>query len=89
MLQRIYGVAFNTQEELQQHLAQLEEAKKRDHRKLERIGNFIFDDEIGQGLPLWLPNGAAMIEEIEKLAVETESATVMCVRTPHVSKETF
>ena len=89
MLQRIYGVAFNTQEELQQHLAQLEEAKKRDHRKLgKELEIFIFDDEIGQGLPLWLPNGAAMIEEIEKLAVETEFRHgYVRVRTPHVSKE--
>ncbi len=89
MLQRIYGVVFNTQKELEEHLFQLEEAKKRDHRKLgKELEIFTFDDEIGQGLPLWLPNGAAMIEEIEKLAVETEFRHgYVRVRTPHISKE--
>jgi threonyl-tRNA synthetase len=89
MLQRIYGVAFSTQKELEEHLFQLEEAKKRDHRKLgKELEIFIFDDEVGPGLPLWLPNGAAMIEEIEKLAIETEFRHgYVRVKTPHVSKE--
>ncbi len=89
MLQRIYGMAFNTQKELDEHLLQLEEAKKRDHRKLgKELEIFTFDDEIGQGLPLWLPNGAVMIEEIEKLAIETEFRHgYVRVRTPHISKE--
>jgi threonyl-tRNA synthetase len=89
MLQRIYGVVFNTQKELEDYLFQLEEAKKRDHRKLgKELEIFTFDDEVGQGLPLWLPNGAAMIEEIEKLAVETEFRHgYVRVRTPHISKE--
>ncbi len=88
-LQRIYGAAFPSKKELDEHLAKLEEAKKRDHRKLGKdLEIFIFDDEVGPGLPLWLPNGAAMIEQIEKLAVETEFRHgYVRVKTPHVSKE--
>jgi threonyl-tRNA synthetase len=60
MLQRIYGTAWNNPEELKQYLWQLEEAKKRDHRKLGReLEIFVFDDEVGPGLPLWLPRGGA------------------------------
>jgi threonyl-tRNA synthetase len=89
MLQRIYGVAFDRQKELDEHLARLEEAKKRDHRKLgKELEIFMFDDEVGPGLPLWLPNGGAMIEEIEKLAKEMEfKHGYVRVRTPHLSKE--
>ncbi|HMK09445.1 MAG TPA: threonine--tRNA ligase, partial [Anaerolineales bacterium] len=89
MLQRIYGTAWNTPEELAAHLAMLEEAKRRDHRKLGReLEIFIFDDEVGPGLPLWLPNGAVMAEELERLAKETEArAGYVRVRTPHLSKE--
>ncbi|MDO8577769.1 MAG: threonine--tRNA ligase, partial [Dehalococcoidales bacterium] len=89
MLQRIYGTAFATAKELEEHLAKLEEAKKRDHRKLGKdLEIFIFDDEVGPGLPLWLPNGAAMIEQIEKLAMETEfQHGYVRVKTPHISKE--
>jgi threonyl-tRNA synthetase len=89
MLQRIYGVAFNTQKELEDYLFQLEEAKKRDHRKLgKELEIFTFDDEVGPGLPLWLPNGAAMIQEIEKLAIEMEFRHgYVRVKTPHISKE--
>ncbi len=67
----------------------LEEAKKRDHRKLGReLEIFIFDDEVGPGLPLWLPNGGVMIEELEKLAKEMEmKAGYQRVRTPHLTKE--
>ena len=58
MLQRIYGTAWRNKKELNQYLQMLEEAKKRDHRKLGReLEIFIFDDEVGPGLPLWLPNG--------------------------------
>ncbi len=58
MLQRIYGVCFPTKEELDAHLAELEEAKERDHRKLGKdLGIFMFADLVGKGLPLWLPNG--------------------------------
>src|SRR5690606_28264319 len=71
MLQRIYGVAFATKEELEHHLWQLEEAKKRDHRKLgAELDIFVLDEDVGPGLPLWLPRGAVMVEEIEKLAKE-------------------
>ena len=89
MLQRIYGTAWQNRKELNQYLQMLEEAKKRDHRKLGReLDIFIFDDEVGPGLPLWLPNGAVMIEELEKLAKEVErEAGYQQVRTPHVSKE--
>jgi len=89
MLQRIYGTAWHTAEELEAHLAMLEEAKRRDHRKLGReLEIFVFDDEVGPGLPLWLPKGAVMIEELERLAKETEAnAGYVRVRTPHLSKE--
>ena len=73
MLQRIYGTAWYTKEELNDFLYRMEEAKKRDHRKLGReLELFTFDDEVGPGLPLWLPNGSVLIEELEKLAKETE-----------------
>jgi threonyl-tRNA synthetase len=89
MLQRIYGTAWENSQQLKDYLHQLEEAKKRDHRKLGReLEIYIFDDEVGPGLPLWLPNGGVMIEELEKLAKETEEkAGYLRVRTPVVSKE--
>ncbi|MCI0553206.1 MAG: threonine--tRNA ligase [Anaerolineae bacterium] len=89
MLQRIYGTAWENAQQLKDHLWQLEEAKKRDHRKLgKELEIFIFDDEVGPGLPLWLPNGGIMIEELEKLAKEMEEkAGYVRVRTPVVSKE--
>ncbi len=88
-LQRIYGTAWESAQQLKDYLWQLEEAKKRDHRKLGReLEIFIFDDEVGPGLPLWLPNGGTMIEELEKLAKEMEEkAGYVRVRTPHVTKE--
>ena len=91
MLQRIYGVAFATQKELDDYLKQQEEAAKRDHRKLgKELEIFTFDDEVGPGLPLWLPNGAAMIEEIEKLAKDVEfKHGYVRVKTPHITKETL
>ena len=67
MLQRIYGTAWRNKQELHQYLQMLEEAKKRDHRKLGReLEIFIFDEEVGPGLPLWLPNGGILIEELER-----------------------
>lgn len=89
MLQRIYGTAWRNKQELNQHLALLEEAKKRDHRKLGRdLEIFIFDEEVGPGLPLWLPNGGILIEELERLAKDVErEAGYQRVRTPHLSKE--
>ncbi len=88
-LQRVYGTAWESKKELEDYLHQLEEAKKRDHRKLGReLEIFIFDDEVGPGLPLWLPNGGVMIEELESLAKEMEEkAGYDRVRTPIVTKE--
>jgi threonyl-tRNA synthetase len=89
MLTRIYGTAWEKPDELKQYLQMLEEAKKRDHRKLgKELEIFIFDDEVGPGLPLWLPNGGIMIEELEKLAKEMEEqAGYSRVRTPNLTKE--
>lgn len=91
-LQRIYGTAFPNKTELKEYLTQLEEAKKRDHRKIgKEMGLFTFDtDQVGPGLPLWLPKGTAMVEELEKLAKETEfDAGYERVRTPHLAKESL
>lgn len=90
-LTRIYGVSFPNQKELDDHLLMLEEAKKRDHRKLgKELGIFTFDDDVGPGLPLWMPNGTIVIEELEKLAKETEqSAGYKRVVTPHIAKESM
>src|SRR5256885_9527179 len=90
-LQRIYGTAFKTKKELDDYFAMLEEAKKRDHRKLGReLELFVFDDDVGPGLPMFLPRGAAIAEELEKLAKETEFATgYQRVRTPHIARESL
>lgn len=89
MLQRVYGTAWENKKQLEEYLHLLEEAKKRDHRKLgKELEIFIFDEEVGPGLPLWLPNGGVMIEELEKLAKEMEEAAgYLRVRTPNVTKE--
>jgi threonyl-tRNA synthetase len=89
MLTRIYGTAWEKPDELKQYLQMLEEAKKRDHRKLgKELDIFLFDDEVGPGLPLWMPNGGILIEEIEKLVKETElKAGYSRVRTPVITKE--
>ena len=88
MLQRIYGTVFATKSSLKNHLHNLEEAKKRDHRKLgKELKLFSFDDEIGPGLPLWHPNGTILIEQLETLAKEMErKAGYDQVRTPHLTK---
>ncbi|HSF46510.1 MAG TPA: threonine--tRNA ligase, partial [Chitinophagaceae bacterium] len=90
-LTRIYGVSFPNQKELDEYLLMLEEAKKRDHRKLgKELGIFTFDDEVGPGLPLWMPNGAIVIEELERLAKESEQdAGYKRVVTPHIAKESL
>ncbi len=90
-LQRIYGTAFKTKKELEDYFAMLEEAKKRDHRKLgKELELFTFDDDVGPGLPLWLPRGAAIIEELEKLAKETEfAAGYQRVRTVNLARESL
>ncbi len=89
MLTRIYGTVWEKPQELKNYLQMLEEAKKRDHRKLgKELEIFIFDDEVGPGLPLWLPNGGILIEELEKLAKEMEDkAGYSRVRTPNLTKE--
>ncbi len=89
MLQRIYGTAFFNKKELKRHLQLVEEARKRDHRKLGReLEIYIMDDEVGPGLPLWLPNGTILREELEKLAFEMEDAAgYQRVVTPHIAKE--
>lgn len=91
MLTRIYGVTFPTQKEMDEYLLMLEEAKKRDHRKLGReLSIFTMDDDVGPGLPLWMPNGTVIIEELERLAKETEEAAgYKRVVTPHIAKESM
>ena len=88
MLQRIYGTVFATKSSLKNHLHNLEEARKRDHRKLgKELKLFSFDDEVGPGLPLWHPNGTILIEQLESLAKEMErKAGYEQVRTPHLTK---
>ena len=90
-LTRVYGVTFPSQKELDEYLLMLEEAKKRDHRKLgKELGIFTFDDQVGPGLPLWMPNGTVIIEQLEKLAKETEErAGYKRVVTPHIAKESM
>jgi threonyl-tRNA synthetase len=90
-LTRIYGVTFPSSKELEEHMALLEEAKKRDHRKIgKEMGIFTMDDEVGQGLALWMPNGTIIIEELENLAKETEEdAGYKRVVTPHIAKESL
>ena len=89
MLTRIYGLAFESKEALENYEKMRIEAEKRDHRKLgKELQIFTFDDEVGPGLPLWLPNGTIMIDEIEKLAREQETARgYKRVRSPHVANE--
>ena len=88
MLTRIYGTAWRTEKELRTYLNMLKEAEKRDHRKIgKELKIFTFDEEVGAGLPLWLPNGSIIIEELEKLAKETEEQSGYDrVRTPHITK---
>ena len=90
-LQRVYGTAFKTKKELDDYFAMLEEAKKRDHRKLGReLELFVFDDDVGPGLPMFLPRGAVIAEELEKLAKETEfAAGYKRVLTPHIARESL
>jgi threonyl-tRNA synthetase len=91
MLTRVYGITFPNQKELDEYLQMLEEAKKRDHRKLgKELSIYTMDDDVGQGLILWLPNGTIIIEELEKLAKETEEeAGYKRVVTPHIAKESM
>ena len=89
-LQRLYGTAFKNRTQLDEWLKMQEEAKKRDHRKIgAEMGLFAMDpDYTGPGLPLWLPKGGAILEELEKLAKETEfAAGYVRVKTPHLARE--
>jgi threonyl-tRNA synthetase len=89
-LQRIYGTAFKNKTEMEAYFAMLEEAKRRDHRKIgAEMGLFAIDTEyVGPGMPLWLPKGTAIVEELEKLAKETEfAAGYVRVKTPHLARE--
>jgi len=89
-LQRIYGTAFKNKTALDEYFKMLEEAKRRDHRKIgQEMGLFAIDTEfVGPGLPLWLPKGTAILEELEKLAKETEfQAGYVRVKTPHIARE--
>ena len=90
-LTRIYGITFPKKSQLDEYLTMLEEAKKRDHRKIgKEMEIFTFDDDVGPGLPLWMPNGAVIIEQLEKLAKKTEQeAGYQRVRTPHIAKESM
>jgi threonyl-tRNA synthetase len=89
-LQRIYGTAFKNKTALDEYFKMLEEAKRRDHRKIgAEMGLFSIDTEYtGPGLALWLPKGTAILEELEKLAKETEfAAGYVRVKTPHIARE--
>ena len=89
-LQRIYGTAFKNKTQLEEYFKMIEEAKRRDHRKIgQEMGLFAIDTEfVGPGLPLWLPKGTAIVEELEKLAKETEfAAGYVRVKTPHIARE--
>lgn len=88
-MQRVYGLVFATQEELDAHLLMLEEAKKRDHRKLgKELELFFIDDVVGKGLVMWLPNGTIVRNQIEELAKRMEaSAGYQRVSTPHIARE--
>src|ERR1700720_1485589 len=90
-LQRIYGTAFKNRTQLDEYFAMLEEAKKRDHRKLGReLQLFIIDEDVGPGLPLWLPRGAAIIEELERLPEEKEfAAGYQRVRSTNLARESL
>lgn len=88
-LQRVYGLAFDTQKELDDYLKMLEEAEKRDHRKIGVEQELFFIDEnVGKGLVLWQPNGTIIRDEIEKMALEREEKYgYVRVVTPHMAKE--
>ncbi|HEX4861978.1 MAG TPA: threonine--tRNA ligase, partial [Rhizomicrobium sp.] len=88
-LQRIYGTAWRDQKELDAHLLKLEEQEKRDHRKLGReLDLFTFSPDVGAGLPLWMPNGMVIRQELEFLALQEERKEgYRRVASPHIAKE--
>lgn len=89
MLTRIYGISFTKQKELTDYLELIEEAKKRDHRKLgKELDLFTFSQKVGQGLPLWLPKGAEIRERLEKFLKEVQrKAGYQPVITPHIGNK--
>ncbi|TDB67056.1 threonine--tRNA ligase [Arundinibacter roseus] len=89
MLTRIYGITFPKQKELEEHLHQVEEAKKRDHRKLgKELELFAFSEKVGQGLPLWLPKGAMLRERLESFLKKAQlKAGYLPVVTPHIGSK--
>ena len=89
MMQRVYGLAFETVDELKKYQEKRRLAMERDHRKLNRKQNYYtISDDVGKGLPLWLPNGTVIREELEKLAKETEFlGGYKRVSTPHITRE--
>ena len=91
MLTRIYGTAFESQEELENYLHLLEEIKKRDHRKVgEKLDLFTFSETVGPGLVLWKPKGTVIRDELENWAKETEDKWgYKRVSTPHIAKHTL
>lgn len=89
MLTRIYAWAFLSKEELDRYVQAYELAQERDHKKLgKQLGIYTIDNDIGRGLPLWLPNGTIIRDELEKLAFELEfQAGYQRVSTPHIAKQ--
>ena len=89
MMTRIYGVSFPKQKQLNQHLEMLEEAKKRDHRKLgQELDLFMFSEKVGNGLPIWLPKGTALRQRLEDfLKKEQVKRGYQPVITPHIGKK--
>ncbi len=87
-MQRLYGVAFATKEELKSYLETMEEAKKRDHRKLgQELDLFTFSDLVGPGLPLYTPRGTVLIEELKKVLREISNRyDMLLVSIPHIAK---
>lgn len=88
-MQRVYGVAFSSDKELRQYLAMLEEAKKRDHRKLgQELDLFVFSDLVGPGLPLWTPRGTVIRNELDKFVQELrDQVGFQQVTIPHITKK--
>ncbi len=88
-LQRIYGTAWPTRDQLKDYLRRLEEAAKRDHRRIgEDLDLFAFSTEVGKGLPLWMPNGTVVRDELEEWARQTERRLgYQRVSTPHITKD--
>ncbi|MBL8121338.1 threonine--tRNA ligase [Candidatus Saccharibacteria bacterium] len=88
-MQRVYGVAFATPKELRQYLDMLEEAKKRDHRKLgQELDIFVFSDLVGQGLPLWTPRGTVLKNQLDAFVQELREAVgFQQVSIPHITKK--